>query len=342
MKTSQIYKNNLAQSLKLITEICTSLSHYERLVLMGDFNIDLLDETNPNCSEFCALIENLGYTQLVTSPTRSSQSRSSLLDIILVKVNTNIIPHYAIQPGISDHDSVHFTLTLKSASLPTSFETIVSRNYKNVNFDQLSESFLNHVTDTLCQLTTSQEALDVNLLIGVFDVKVKEVLDIYAPVRAKRRVIKRRPPWFNEEVILKRKELRRIERHLRRHSSSANLHEAFKNSKQSLKKTIRVAKRSYWVTNLAKIYDDPKRLWTQLLRSTGKVATHALPSLHGTNHLQLATKFNEYFQQKVILLKNTLPQITPPLNETSKCLINLSFHSLTYNRKRYWSVIRGF
>jgi hypothetical protein len=61
---------------------CTSLLSYGKVILLGDYNINLLSTHNKASVQFTDIIEIFGFEQIVTSPTRFG---NSLLDRIIVK-----------------------------------------------------------------------------------------------------------------------------------------------------------------------------------------------------------------------------------------------------------------
>ena len=81
------------------------------LILMGDFNIDLTSSTN---NKWMNLIQLFDLTQLISSPTRITQSSSSIIDHVYTSnpeyITESFVPHYAI----SDHFPVCFTRKVMS------------------------------------------------------------------------------------------------------------------------------------------------------------------------------------------------------------------------------------
>ena len=64
----------------------------------------------PSFIEFCS---TFNLVQLITQPTRTTESSATLLDVILVSNKELIIESNVVPISISDHDLVYATLQLK-------------------------------------------------------------------------------------------------------------------------------------------------------------------------------------------------------------------------------------
>ncbi|KAK9679747.1 Endonuclease-reverse transcriptase [Popillia japonica] len=88
----------------------------DEIVILGDFNINLLDLHNKHCSLFHNMCDTLGIKQIINDPTRESASSSSLIDLILLFSRLDVhacgVKH---ELTISDHFLTYVQLKL---SLP--------------------------------------------------------------------------------------------------------------------------------------------------------------------------------------------------------------------------------
>ena len=75
------------------------------VILIGDWNIDLLDNSNSK-TQVCRMLRAHSLTQLISLPTRVSLAKSSLIDIIAIS-NTSLYINSGVHIlGLSDHDLV--------------------------------------------------------------------------------------------------------------------------------------------------------------------------------------------------------------------------------------------
>ena len=109
---------------------------------MGDFNIDITLSTN---SKWMNLIQLFDLSQLISSPTRITQSSSTIIDHIYTSNPENItetfVPHYAI----SDHFTVCFTRKINANISKSDHITTSYRCFKT--FDE--SLFLTDLTSCL-------------------------------------------------------------------------------------------------------------------------------------------------------------------------------------------------
>lgn len=127
------------------------------IILLGDFNfpsIDWLHVSSLTCSSptesshFVTLCSDFGLSQVVTSPTRVTQQSSSILDLVLTSSPDTMSRIFHL-PGLSDHDVLHFELTVPKTSLRKRFKKI--RDYSKGNYEAINnelslfiETFLPH------------------------------------------------------------------------------------------------------------------------------------------------------------------------------------------------------
>ena len=91
--------------------------------VLGDFNLPKINWTNstptvkPDCSftqtydKFLDLLNDFGFTQMVTSPTR----HNNILDLFLT-TNHTLVEEVDCQPGLGDHDMVTASCALKPST----------------------------------------------------------------------------------------------------------------------------------------------------------------------------------------------------------------------------------
>ena len=108
--------------------------------LIGDLNLDYLDNRVCGVKEFKLLLKQFGFLQHVTMPTRYAFNRDSCLDLICS--NSNNIAHTQVcDVNISDHEMVLVTRRhIKIKDKKTSF---IGRSYVNYN----KENFINELSN---------------------------------------------------------------------------------------------------------------------------------------------------------------------------------------------------
>ena len=126
------------------------------LILMGDFNIDITSSTN---NKWMNLIQLFDLTQLISSPTRTAQSSSSIIDHVNTSnpeyITESFVPHYAF----SDHFPVCFTRKVMSKISKNKHITTTYRCYKT--FDE--NLFLTDLTRSLEHFEVNRKTVNEDL-----------------------------------------------------------------------------------------------------------------------------------------------------------------------------------
>lgn len=82
---SAIFLNELSDSIEQI------YLQTESVILMGDININLLNQNNAECKNFLSIISNFHMLQLIDKPTRITNTSQSLIDVICVSENIQFV-----------------------------------------------------------------------------------------------------------------------------------------------------------------------------------------------------------------------------------------------------------
>ena len=99
------------------------------IVILGDLNCNVLSE-NSESKALASFMSDVNLSQVITTPTRTTDASSSLIDVILVS-NPNIISENGVlNTPISDHLPVFETLKLKLPKPPPPCYIIAVRSYK--------------------------------------------------------------------------------------------------------------------------------------------------------------------------------------------------------------------
>ena len=84
------------------------ITQFSNFVLMGDFNVNFLDNTHPLFSKLLTVTSSLSLTQVVTSPTHCS---NSLIDLVFLSLPESLAECETLPPlANSDHNGIIFAL----------------------------------------------------------------------------------------------------------------------------------------------------------------------------------------------------------------------------------------
>ena len=108
-----------------------SISENKEVILLGDFNIDLLKcDSNKNVSDFLDIIYSTNLVPNITSPTRLTSRSQTLIDNIFSSIiNDDCIAGNLISP-ISDHHA-QFLIIPNYTITQNSKKDLYKRNFKH-------------------------------------------------------------------------------------------------------------------------------------------------------------------------------------------------------------------
>ena len=158
---------------------------------MGDFNIDFISCTN---RKWLHLIELFDLSQIVSYPTRITDTTSSIIDHVYTSDPENVTECFVPYFSISDHFPVCFTRKINCKISKPEHITTSYRCFKN--FDEAL--FLTDLANDLDTFKVGQCHVDEDFTIW-YAILLQQ-LDNHAPIRNKRVKTKRLPEWFTPQI----------------------------------------------------------------------------------------------------------------------------------------------
>lgn len=175
---------------------CEQIHHQNKYsLLMGDFNIDLLKESNPCSDNFINTLGSFFYQPHILQPTRITDHTATLIDNIFF----NSIEHFTISGNIiyelTDH-LPNFIIVTKFSSVPTNIK-IYKRDYSN-----FSESTLIYEVQSVDWQTVFTPNTDPSDLFDSFYSKISEIIDKHIPIKQlskkERKYLSK--PWITQQL----------------------------------------------------------------------------------------------------------------------------------------------
>ena len=179
---------------KVFDSLLYIYSKYQNTILLGDFNVNML---NADSLEVRALnnfiIDPFELTQLVKSPTRITEKSSTLIDLMFVSKEENVLFSGSCDaPGISDHHFTYLAYNVKKEKFKP--KIVKSRTFKNFDFEGFQRHAENINWESIIMVG------DVNTKVTILENLINEALDPFAPVKT---FTVRKPggtPWITEEI----------------------------------------------------------------------------------------------------------------------------------------------
>ena len=196
---------------------------------------------------------------------------------------------------LSDHFAVNFNLNV--AKPPPLRECVQYSKLKSVNHQQLDEHLKNSGL-------AHDSGDDVNQLVTQYNDQLSELLDIHAPMKQAKLVIKPRAPWYTPSIAKAKRLRRKLERQWRRTKLTVHQH-IFKEQRQHVSSLIRKSRATYYNNKVTECAGDQKALFSIVDTLLHRKGIGALPS--GDPNAQIASRMSDFFSEKIDKIWNSLP-----------------------------------
>ena len=260
-----------------------ALTFAKPIVLLGDMNCNLL-ENGYDRRALDDFSNCLNLSQLISEPTRITDTSNSLLDVILVTDKHLVVENGVVNVSISDHSLVFCTWNLK---LPKpSPHYICVRSYKNYNPDLFSLSVSElALFDKVCDID------DKNLKLAMFDNAFLTNLNTYAPIKS----VKIRNPsmaFVNKEIKDTMRTRDQLHKRFRLTRNIADWN-SYRNARNDVKTKIKQAEFEYAQQEINRDKGNTGSMWKVIRKCLPSKLT-TKPSYSKDINL-VANEFNRFF-----------------------------------------------
>ena len=230
-------------------------------VLVGDFNVNLLLDPLPNStSELVNLLNSHNYKQLITLPTRETDSTKTLIDQFWSNLN-GVCETAVISYRISDHYPIAASLNLDKT--PDSNPSFFYRLFNDSRVDRFHEELL-----TLRQETEANINLNVDTLTDIFIQKLHNIIASVFPVVRKTHKLKiAASPWITKDLL---KCIRKKHKLFKLYKENKIMFASYSRFRNLLNFSIKLAKSLFYRKKLYLCNGDPKKYWKVLNNYIGK------------------------------------------------------------------------
>lgn len=299
-KKNKLNTNMFLSEFSLLLETLATVNN--NLLISGDFNFHVDDVKNRDAMAFLDLLDSAGLQQRVIG---STHKHGHTLDLIIVREGDTLLTEVTdiikSSRTISDHCAVLCTAAIPRP--PTSKITIARRCHHKIDLDELCNDIKNS------QLIKNTDDHDLDSLVGGYNSTLRAIIDRHAPI--KKRItffyffytITLRPstPWYNADL----RSLKRLRRQAERRYVSTGLevhHQMYVNRCRIYTDALNTAKRDYYRDKISE--SDQNQLF-RVIDGLFKVQ-HIQPLPTCTSHQLLAEEFADFFNDKILDLKNKM------------------------------------
>ena len=189
--------NIYAEIQEVLAFITTKYTH---VIIMGDFNIDLLKNDRP--SEFFKniVLQPFGLHEVIHQPTRITSNSATLIDNLLVTEQDCVKCSGVVDfPGISDHCMVYMAYNLKRPKFKP--VTITRRDFRNFDKDNFRQDMELAPWGNVLTIDEDGSEISIDDKVTIVENIYKEFMDKHAPF--KEAIIKRpvKSSWMTDDIL---------------------------------------------------------------------------------------------------------------------------------------------
>ena len=229
--------------------------------LVGDFNCSMASSHHDtNTRRLCEISDLYGLHQLITEPTRITESSSSLIDLIYTNYVDRVVCSGVSHISISDHSLIYVYRKL-STDLPFKGHfTISYRNFRNFNRGKFRND--------ICQQDWNCNSDDPNILWADWKGTFLSIVNIHAPSRTKR-IRSHKAPWINSEL---KKGMRDRDAAKRKAAKSNDPCDwaKYKKLRNLINNRIKTAKASYYSKAFIQFEGNSRKTWQTINELTSR------------------------------------------------------------------------
>ena len=276
--------------LDLMTKLMESLKN---LLILGDFNIHINNEEDPDAIQFYETMAAFGFDQYVKD---STCKQGNILDHIYLEENKSVkLLNISTGDFISDHKWITFQLNIEKPKVIR--KRVLSRNFRKVNTsDFFKDLAVNDIVDT--HLNS-----DLGELLQCYTDRLNTAVDKHAPTKIRRIKFKERRPWYGDNLLQQKRIVRSWEKVWRKYSNSHHWI-ALKVERSKYKKMLSQAKKEYFSNQIIKNKGNTKAFYQIVGDLMGDKTLNSLPP--GYTDEEQAAEFSDFFYNKVETIRKDL------------------------------------
>jgi len=251
-----------------LADLLDRVTSYSSVVIMGDVNLHLDVPTDPTTVNFESLLSANNLVQLVQTPTHAA---GHLLDVVVVRSDTEVTRINVPPPVLSDHSMIDVALDLCRGLVH--YETVATyracRSWRTFNYDEFERD--------LCQsVLLHSPPPNINDLVAAYHDTLESLLDVHASYRRVRQSTRPSEYWYDAECCAAKRRTRSLERAYRRHPS-AESRAVWTDQFKAQRLLFRQKATDYWSSAIADSLSDPRRLWQKTDRLIKPPTTTQIP-----------------------------------------------------------------
>nr|CAI5860348.1 unnamed protein product [Callosobruchus analis] len=285
--------------------ICTIES--DKVVCLGDININFLDTDLASTKYFSNMLEATGMHQIISEPTHITPVSCTLIDVILVNGLSLLHSHSVRGIDLTYHKLISCKLKNFKSMLEPFYYTY--RSFSKFDSEFLYQDLYRLPLIDVCY------AADIDLKLDIFNTMLLSLFNKHIPLKTSK-ITKNKPPWLTSRIknLMKGRDSAKskFKKRLRYQNWTS-----YKELRNRVNHAIVQEKRKYF-TKVA-TNRDKRKLWKELKYLNISSQNAAIPT-----HLQNVEDINNYFIDSIPTI-DTDDTIISFYNDNKICNSEFSF-----------------
>ena len=297
---------------EFFTEFTDFLAHYQtyqhETIITGDFNFHLNKPNDAKVVQFNNILEMFDLVQHVTSPTHKD---GNTLDLVLTRRET-ILRDCVVSDLLSDHNCIRFNINLKRRKNPK--KIITFRKTRSMNIPEFKTDVKQHLSQSVCH---PDRSIYLKNLVELYKSSA-DIFDKHAPLETKTVTLRKPTPFVNADIKHLKTTKRKAERKWRK-TGLENDWNDFKEKRNSFNELLNQLRSNDLRSKIQQTKGNSKAMFKVLNASLNRKPELPLPP--HSNEVHLADEFNQFFDQKIKMIRSKLD--SSPRTSTTDTDVNL-------------------
>lgn len=224
-----------------------AVDHNLDLIILGDFNYDIIKNSNARNSHLQRIMTRFNLQHLITEPTRITNTTETCIDLIMTNHNSIINNTSVLPPFISDHCTVTAEVVFKTFK-PLSYKKILWK-YEGSNLQAIENDLISQDWSFI------QTNDDINFINEQFNEILLNTANRHIP-KVTFTVRPNDKPWMSNNLRKNMRQRNRLYQKAKISNSSLHWHK-YKQKRNEVVELVRQAKSNY-MQKLQNILANPK------------------------------------------------------------------------------------
>ena len=318
-----IFSDNLINSVEKVNKNCN-------VILMGDFNVDILCHNNDHTKQYKNMLLSLGLRNTINKATRITPTCESSLDHLHTNINLSKVKSGILQSDISDHFPIYGIVANMDMAKKHACTQYTRRFFSVSKIPNLIEAVQSNLIDVIFDDNVHPN-VKLERLVGVLQKSIDKIFPHTQLSRKKQKQFKN--PWVTPLIVNSTQKCKTLFRTYLKKKDVPS-HEKYKSYRNILNRLIENAKDMHDENEFKKVDNDIKKTWKLINEKAGRSSKNntfpkVLKSSDGNlicNPTAIANSLNKHFVQKATDLANKIENTDIEFSSFLTPRISVNFH----------------